>query len=247
MTPDRSRSPPRAKRFRSNERASYRDAPYPRDRRTYRQDYLCNKCKRPGHFARDCPNVTVCNNCGLPGTLSLFLVTLLLSAHQQPCVGTVRSQVTSQVNATMIQSAICAVKWVTWLVIALIQVCLLTMQDSATIVTRQATLPPIAPTRRLATTVVKPVTLPVTAQTDPVCNICNISGHVARQCPKSSLPPPEMVGGPFRDIICRNCGHPGHISRDCVSIVICNNCGGRGHQAHECPSVPMFDRGLRRY
>lgn len=81
---------------------------------------------------------------------------------------------------------------------------------------------------------------------DPVCNICNISGHVARQCLKSTLVP-EMIGGPFRDVLCRNCGHAGHISRDCVSIVICNNCGGRGHQAFECPSARMFDHSLRRF
>ncbi|WKA01669.1 hypothetical protein VitviT2T_019939 [Vitis vinifera] len=54
MTLDRSRSPPQAKRLRSSDRASYRDTPYPRHRRVH----------------RDCPNVTVCNNCGLPGHIA---------------------------------------------------------------------------------------------------------------------------------------------------------------------------------
>lgn len=28
---------------------------------------LCNNCRRTGHFARDCPNAAVCNNCGASG------------------------------------------------------------------------------------------------------------------------------------------------------------------------------------
>ncbi|RVX13847.1 hypothetical protein CK203_010259 [Vitis vinifera] len=35
MTLDRSRSPPQAKRLRSSDRASYQDAPYPRDHRVH--------------------------------------------------------------------------------------------------------------------------------------------------------------------------------------------------------------------
>ncbi|KAI7735128.1 hypothetical protein M8C21_025925, partial [Ambrosia artemisiifolia] len=49
-------------------RSSYRDSPYRRDsRRSYSQSDLCKNCRRPGHYARECPNVAICHNCGLPG------------------------------------------------------------------------------------------------------------------------------------------------------------------------------------
>ena len=96
---------------------------------------------------------------------ALFLVTLLLSAPQQPCVGTARSQAILRSNATTIRSATCAAIRVTWLVIALTQVCPLMTQGCATTVTSRATLLLTAPTRRPATTAGKLVTLPVTAPT----------------------------------------------------------------------------------
>uniref|UniRef100_F6HN80 CCHC-type domain-containing protein n=1 Tax=Vitis vinifera TaxID=29760 RepID=F6HN80_VITVI len=238
MTLDRSRSPPQAKRLRSSDRASYQDAPYPRDHRVHRQDYLCNKCKRPGHFARDCPNVTVCNNCGLPGHIAAECNSTTMCWNCKES-GHLASQCPND--------PVCH------------------MCGKMGHLARDCSSPGLpAHDARLCNNCYKPGHIAADCTNEkacnnchktghlardclnePVCNICNISGHVARQCPKSRLVP--ETGGPFRDITCHNCGQPGHISRDCVSIVICNNCGGRGHQSFECPSVRMFDHVVRRY
>ncbi|KAI3815641.1 hypothetical protein L1987_15318 [Smallanthus sonchifolius] len=53
------------------ERISYRDAPYRRNFcRGYSQSNLCKNCRRPGHYARECPNTAICRNCGLPGHIA---------------------------------------------------------------------------------------------------------------------------------------------------------------------------------
>ncbi|KAF9599899.1 hypothetical protein IFM89_001845 [Coptis chinensis] len=55
------------------------------------QDNLVKNCKRPGHYARECPNVAVCNNCGVPGhatiarRLSTWVVTVRMSHVARQC------------------------------------------------------------------------------------------------------------------------------------------------------------------
>ncbi|XVE52702.1 hypothetical protein DITRI_Ditri02bG0144400 [Diplodiscus trichospermus] len=239
MSFSRSRSPPRGKRFRSIERVSYRDAPYSRDRRSFRQDYLCNRCKRPGHFARECPNMTVCNNCGLPGHIAAECnsTTMCWNCKEQ---GHLASQCPNDPVCHM-----CGKMG------HLARDCLnpgLPAHDARRCNNcyKPGHIAAECTNEKACNNCRKTGHLARDCPNEPVCNICNISGHLARQCTKSGLS--SEMGGSFRDIICRNCGQPGHISRDCVSIVICNNCGGRGHLHYECPSARMYDRGgVRRY
>ncbi|KAD2805110.1 hypothetical protein E3N88_38487 [Mikania micrantha] len=246
MSRDRTRSPGLAKRFRSRDRASYRDAPYKRDKPAYRQDYLCNKCRRPGHFARDCPNATVCNNCGLPGHISAECTSTTMCWNCKES-GHVSSECPNEPVCHMCGkighlARDCHSPNVSSYDARLCNNCYKPGHVAAECTNEKA-----------CNNCRKTGHLARDCHNDPICNICSISGHVARQCPKSgSVKPglPSFLGpagsslrdDPFRDMICRNCGRPGHISRDCVHmVIICTNCGGRGHLDIECPSARVYN------
>lgn len=53
------------------------------------RDNLCKNCKRPGHYARECPNVAICHNCGLPGYGNLFC--LAIGHHNVPLFASLHS------------------------------------------------------------------------------------------------------------------------------------------------------------
>ncbi|URD86093.1 Zinc knuckle, partial [Musa troglodytarum] len=203
------------------------------------RDYLCNNCKRPGHFARDCPNVAVCNNCSLPGHIAAECTAKTLCWNcKEP--GHVASECSNQpvchtCNKTGHLARDCTGSGLAPFDVRLCNNCHKPGHIAAECTNDKA-----------CNNCRKTGHLARDCPNDPVCNLCNVSGHVARNCPKASLTS-EVHGGPLRDIICRMCGQPGHIGRDCVGIVICGNCGGRGHVAFECPSGRIFDRGFRRF
>ncbi|MQL87314.1 hypothetical protein Taro_019834 [Colocasia esculenta] len=241
MSPENNSSPPRvARRFRGSDRMSYRDAPYRRDRSSYRQDNLCKNCKRPGHYARDCPNVAVCNNCGLPGHIAAECTEKTVCWNcKEP--GHMASQCTNEpichvCSKTGHLARDCPSSGSSLFDTRLCNNCYKPGHIAADCTNEKA-----------CNNCRKTGHLARDCPNEPVCNLCNVSGHMAWQCSKSSLA--SEIRGPSRDIICRMCNQPGHISRDCIGIMICNNCGGRGHLAYECPSVRMFDRafGLRRH
>lgn len=236
MSLDSSRSPRRQRRYLSRDRSLYRDVPYRRDQGHNRQDGLCKNCKRPGHFARECPNVAVCNNCGLPGHIAAECSSKTMCWNcKEP--GHLANQCSNDpichlCNTTGHLARACSES-------SDPRVCNNCFKTGHIAVdcTNGKACNNCRKTGHLARE----------CSNDPVCNLCNVSGHVARQCPKTTIAS-QIVGGPFRDIICRNCGQPGHISRDCVSVVICNCCGGLGHIALECPSAARtVGRAYRMY
>ncbi|XP_026656932.2 DNA-binding protein HEXBP-like isoform X1 [Phoenix dactylifera] len=203
------------------------------------RDYLCNNCKRPGHYARDCPNAAVCNNCALPGHIAAEYTTKTLCWNcEEP--GHVASECSNEpvchmCNKTGHLARDCHSSRLVPFNSRLCKNCY-KPGHIATDCTNDKAWNNCRKTGHLARE----------CPNDPVCNICNVSGHVACNCPKASVAS-EIQGGPFCGIICHICGQPGHISRDCLGIVVCNNCGGRGHLSYECPSGRFLGDDLRRY
>ncbi|KAL8141216.1 hypothetical protein V2J09_007237 [Rumex salicifolius] len=214
---------------------------------TESQNNLCNKCKQPGHFARECTNAAVCNNCGLPGHVVAECTTKSLCWN---C----REPGHMAINCT--NEGIC-------------HTCGKTGHRA-----RDCTDTEASPKdTRLCNNCYKPghiasecsndkackncrMTghLARDCQNEPVCNLCNVSGHVARECTKADIAGDNRGhggrhgGGGYRDVVCHSCNQVGHMSRDCMasgSPLMCHNCGGRGHKSFECPSARMDHGGNR--
>ncbi|KAG6779568.1 hypothetical protein POTOM_015960 [Populus tomentosa] len=226
------------------------------------QSNLCKNCKRPGHYARECPNVAICHNCGLPGVNGRIYVSpddILQTQH----LWHIASECTTKslcwncrepghMASNCPNEGIC-------------HTC-----GKAGHRAKECTAPPMPPgDLRLCNNCYKQGHIAADCTNDkacnncrktghlarecpnePICNMCNVAGHVARQCPKSNMLGDRggMRSSGYQDIVCRNCHQYGHMSRDCMGpLMICHNCGGRGHRAIECPSGRMMDRYPQRF
>jgi len=82
------------------------------------------------------------------------------------------------------------------------------------------------PTIQQQPTTVTPQAFPI-ASTDRRCYICNVKGHLSKECPEIAL-----------GKSCFNCGSKGHISKECPKEKIptkCFTCGQLGHVGKNCP------------
>ncbi|MCO5567893.1 hypothetical protein L7F22_021589 [Adiantum nelumboides] len=199
---------------------------------------LCNNCRRPGHFARDCPSsATLCNNCGLPGH------TATICTHDPACWN---CKETGHNANSCPNEAIC-------------RVCLKSghiAKDCGSkdrLDTRLCKnchkvghLAADCKNEKACNNCRKAGHLAKDCRNTPVCNLCNLKGHIARDCESPlpsgrSLQPQPYMDPPY----CRTCSQYGHVSRECLVMVICETCGGRGHIALDCPSDPVMFRGMR--
>ncbi|TYG51652.1 hypothetical protein ES288_D10G276400v1 [Gossypium darwinii] len=222
MSFNRSGSLLRGKIFRSIDCVPYRDSPYSRDRRNNRQDYLCNKCKRPRHFARECPNVTVCNNCGLPRTFHLSQKKKGITFH----FIFVRSQTMKFVNDLF--SSLRSFVEPGHLAGQCPNEPVCNMCGKMGHLARDCLnhrLP--AHDARLCNNCYKAGHFAADSTNEKACNNCHKTGHRARDC--------------HNEPVCNICNISGHVARQCAKSKL-------GHLHYECPSARMYDRsGVRRY
>ncbi|VAH05981.1 unnamed protein product [Triticum turgidum subsp. durum] len=209
---------------------------------------LCNNCKRPGHFARDCPNVSVCHACGLPGHIAAECSSKDLCWNcKEPG---------HMANACP-NEGIC-------------RNC-----GKSGHIAKDCTAPPMLPGEvKLCNNCYKPGHIAVectnekacnncrksghlarNCTNEPVCNLCHVAGHLARQCPKSDEinerggPPPFrgsdalfrggdalFRGGdaPFRGGDAPFRGGGGALFHGGYSDVVCRACNQVGHMSRDC-------------
>ncbi|XP_019087183.1 PREDICTED: DNA-binding protein HEXBP-like isoform X1 [Camelina sativa] len=231
------------------DRFAYRDDPYRRDLLpipSFSQDNTCNNCKRPGHFARDCPHVSICHNCGLPGHIVSECSTKSLCWNcREP--GHMANSCTNEgichsCGIAGHRAKGCTARQLPPGDLRLCNNCYKQGHFAADC-TNEKACNNCRMTGHLARD----------CRDDPVCNLCNVAGHLAVKCPKTDGLAgdrrPRGIRGVHRrggynrdqyeeDIVCRNYQQMGHMSRDCTArLMICRNCGGRGHIAYDCPSA----------
>ncbi|KMT00342.1 hypothetical protein BVRB_9g216530 isoform C [Beta vulgaris subsp. vulgaris] len=170
----RSRSPVNRK-IRS-ERQTFRSAPYGRDEsRGFSQSNLCKNCKRPGHFARECPNVGICHNCGLPGHIALECTTKSLCWNCREPGHTVSScpneGICHRCGKGGHQARDCAVPPLPPGDVRLCNNCY-----------KQGPLAPECTNDKACNNCRRTGHLARDCTNEPVCNLCNLSGHVVRGC-----------------------------------------------------------------
>ncbi|KAL6316524.1 hypothetical protein AAG906_018227 [Vitis piasezkii] len=171
------------------------------------QGNLCNNCKRPGHFARECPNVAICNNCNLPGHIASECTTQSLCwncrepghmASNCPNEGICHS-----CNKTGHRARDCPTPGLPSGDLRLCNNCY-----------KQGHIAADCTNDKACKNCRKTGHIARDCQNEPVCNLCNIAGHVARQCPKAEIFGERGGGGRntgFRDVICRSCNQVGAI------------------------------------
>ncbi|XP_078445641.1 zinc knuckle (CCHC-type) family protein isoform X2 [Wolffia australiana] len=206
-----------------------------------RRPDLCNNCKRPGHFARDCPNVGVCNNCSLPGHIAAECTAKAMCWNcKEPghmASGCPNEGICHTCGKAGHLARACTVRERPPGDLRLCNNCY-----------KQGHLAADCTNDKACNNCRQTGHLARDCHNDPVCNLCNVAGHRARNCPKAAAiasPPAAFRGGavgPYGG----NAFSGFHMAAP-PPVVICHNCGGRGHIAYECPSDRFFDRALRRY